>query len=123
MAALVVACRADRDTLGGVPLGRVATDMGRHPGYLERTLKAVDPRYLYVRKSVVYLGEHFKIANISANISANDNSLGIQDKGNPAAPPETPAVGDNAAAAAALADGRATLARAITARTSSRRRR
>jgi hypothetical protein len=124
-AALAVACRADRDTLGGVPLGRVAADICRHPGHLERTIKAVDPRYLYVHKSVVYLGAAFANARVGARIPANGNCLRNSGEVDPAARLEAGAAVDKAAAEAALTDARATLARSITARTgsSSRRRR
>jgi hypothetical protein len=122
MAALVVACRADQDTRGGVALTRLALDLNRHPGALARTLRAVDGRYLVVDNSVVSLGDYFEPANGARRKSRRMRGAQLpkefrKDKRRSGA---AGAVGDNPAgapdeltyraAAAALAEARATLA-------------
>lgn len=129
MAALVVACRADRDTLGGVDLARLAIDLERHPGSIMRALRGVDGKYLVVNNSVVNLGTYFDLRNLPRETSRETsrkmrgvNSLEIKE-GRNLAELEAGEVGDNAAAVAALADARATLSAALDARLDGRRRR
>lgn len=125
MAAVVVACRADQDTRGGVPLANLAVDLNRHPGALARSLRAVPGHYLVVTNSVVSLGDYFDRSSSARRKSRKmrgaqfSRNLGIANPGNGAAG----AVGDNPpgtrdeltyrAAAAALAEARASLAAAL----------
>jgi hypothetical protein len=125
MCALVVACRADQDTLGGWEIGRLAVDLEHHPGAISRTLRTVPGKYLLVDRSVVYLGSYFEPRNLSRRMSRNlrdDNSLEIKE-GRNLAELEAGASGDNAAAAAALAEMRASLSHVLNARLDGRRRR
>jgi len=122
MAALVVACRADQDTRGGVPLTRLALDLNRHPGALARILRDVDGRYLVVTNSVVSLGDYFELGDGARRRSRNlrgaqfPKELRNDKRRNGAGgavgdnPPGAPDELTYRAAAAAIAEARATLA-------------
>lgn len=68
---VVVACRADQDTTGAVPVAQIALDLNRHPGAIARILRAIDGRYLVVDKSVVSLGDYFGITSRASTARAD----------------------------------------------------